>query len=249
MGDMAKSEVVISVDSVFKSYSSKSGETAHVLSDLSIDFHEGEFTALVGPSGVGKSTLLHIIGALETADKGSVRFFGKGKKLCYGKMSSNELSEYRNKQIGFVFQFHHLLPEFSSLENVMFPSLIAGDSYSVAKKKAEQLIDTVGVAHRAKHKPSELSGGEQQRVAIARALINKPQIVIADEPTGNLDEKNSEMIIKLIKQLQSECGSAFIVATHSQEVASEAKRILTMGHGGIVNDSRVARNRLCQPEG
>lgn len=227
---------LIEVSGLSKSFVSKAKLKSDVLIDLSMTVDRGEFVALVGPSGVGKSTLLHILGSLDTADSGTIIFNPNNEKLDYSKINKEKFASIRNKLIGFVFQFSHLLPEFSSLENVMMPALIAGDSYSQAKQKAELLIRKVGMEHRISNKPMELSGGEQQRISIARALINSPQIVLADEPTGNLDEKNAIQIFELLKKLQSEYQLTLVIATHSNDIANGADRVMTMGGGKILSN-------------
>lgn len=224
---------IISITNISKSYTLEEKSDRPVLSGIEFTAKKGEFVALVGPSGAGKSTLLHIIGLLDKPDKGTVEYLFDEKKISSSELTAANITEIRNKKIGFVFQFHHLLPEFSALENVMMPSLLAGSSISKAKEEARELMERVGVGHRLEHKPSELSGGEQQRIAIARALINRPQLLLADEPTGNLDTANTIAVLHLLKNLRHEYSLTCIVATHSHQVAELADRVLQMKDGKI----------------
>ncbi len=191
----------------------------------------GEIIALVGPSGAGKSTMLHIMASLDAADSGTVALQINGTMTDLSKLSSKELASVRARRIGMVFQFHHLLPEFTALENVAMPALIIGTSHSEANKKASALLEHVGMLPRAHHLPTEMSGGEQQRVAIARALINDPSIVFADEPTGNLDTVNAGFVADLLLGLQSTRNIACVIATHSPDLANKAHRIVRMVDG------------------
>lgn len=226
--------IIIKAENIVKTYSTRKLATTPVLKGISLEVFQGEFLAVMGPSGVGKSTLLHILGSIDKPDEGKIEFLQNGRYIDYAKLSGEEISSLRNKKIGFIFQFHHLLPEFTAIENVMLPALIAGKSKSDAKNKALELLKIVGVEERSEHKPMELSGGEQQRVAIARALINEPILVLADEPTGNLDAQNSQAVLELIQELRKKYSLTFIVATHSKEVAEIAERVLMMKDGKIV---------------
>ena len=191
-----------------------------VLKEIDITVNEGELLAIVGSSGSGKSTLLHIMGALDIPTQGTVLYQNKN----IHELSDKDQANWRNQQLGFVYQFHHLLSEFSALENVAMPLLIAGEKIEIATEKANKMLVKVGLEHRVKHKPSELSGGERQRVAIARALINSPKLVLADEPTGNLDAKSAESIYQLLRSLNEELGTAFVVVTHDQALATKLDR-------------------------
>lgn len=216
---------MIQVDNVTKSYGA-----LQVLKGVSLQIEAGEIVAIVGKSGAGKSTLLHIIGTLDQPDSGSLSIKGKIIKDLKG----NELAAFRNATIGFVFQFHHLLPEFTALENVMLPGLIAHGKKSKALSDAKELLLYMGLAGRLDHKPTELSGGEQQRVAIARALVNKPNIILADEPTGNLDTSTSKELHELFLQLRKDFGQTFLIVTHNPELSRLADRCLIMGDGHII---------------
>ncbi|MEL6116548.1 lipoprotein-releasing ABC transporter ATP-binding protein LolD [Photobacterium sp. SP02] len=200
-----------------------------VLNDISLQIEAGELVAIVGSSGSGKSTLLHLLGALDAPTAGDVYF--KGQKL--NGMSANKQARVRNQDIGFVYQFHHLLSDFSAEENVAMPLMIGGVSAAAAKDQARQILDQVGLSHRTSHRPSELSGGERQRVAIARALVNKPALVLADEPTGNLDHKTALEIYDLMRKLNQESGTAFLVVTHDNELAGKLDRCLHMQDGQL----------------
>ncbi|MBO7343397.1 MAG: ABC transporter ATP-binding protein [Alistipes sp.] len=208
----------------------KSFGSLEVLKGISLQVERGEVVSIVGQSGAGKTTLLQILGTLSAMDSGSLLIDGKD----IGSMNDNTLSDFRNQHIGFVFQFHHLLPEFSALENVMLPALIAGRTKSEAEKEAIQLLKMMNLAERTSHKPSALSGGEQQRVAIARALINHPSLLLADEPSGNLDTKNRDEIHALFLRLREELGQTTIIVTHDQGLASMADRKITMCDGKIL---------------
>lgn len=199
-----------------------------------IDFYAGksEVVSIMGASGAGKSTLLQILGTLSTPDKGTLLIDGTDVTT----LSRKEISTFRNRKIGFVFQFHHLLPEFTSLENVMIPALINGTGESDAKKRAAELLDTLGLAERATHKPSELSGGEQQRVAIARALMNKPAVLFADEPSGNLDSVTKAELHQLFFRLRDELGQTIVIVTHDPDLAKMCDRSLFMRDGVFIND-------------
>lgn len=202
-----------------------------VLHDVSLVIPEGEIMAIVGPSGAGKTTLLQIAGTLDRPDSGSV-WFDDTDLLT---LKDRKLSEYRNLHIGFVFQFHQLLPEFSALENVAMPALIAGRKKREAFAEARRLLDDLGLGHRLDHRPSELSGGEKQRAAIARALVNSPRVVFADEPTGSLDSHNRREIQEVIQRLRQELGQTFVVVTHDRDMASIADRTVEMADGRIVS--------------
>lgn len=221
---MSMSEM-IKVESVNKSF----GEL-RVLNDVSLSINRGEFVSIVGQSGAGKTTLLQIIGTLDRPDSGSVWIGGES---LFG-MDEDSLSSFRNLHIGFVFQFHQLLPEFSALENVMIPALIGNNPKAEAEKRAKELLEFLGVAQRAEHKPSELSGGERQRVAVARALVNRPDVLLADEPSGSLDSKNKEELNKLFLKLKDELNQTLVVVTHDMEMASVSDRVLRMQDGRIV---------------
>lgn len=199
-----------------------------------IDFYAGksEVVSIMGASGAGKSTLLQILGTLSTPDKGTLLIDGTDVTT----LGRKEISTFRNRKIGFVFQFHHLLPEFTSLENVMVPALINGAGESDAKKRAAELLDTLGLAGRATHKPSELSGGEQQRVAIARALMNKPAVLFADEPSGNLDSVTKAELHQLFFRLRDELGQTIVIVTHDPDLAKMCDRSLFMRDGVFIND-------------
>lgn len=199
-----------------------------------IDFYAGksEVVSIMGASGAGKSTLLQILGTLSTPDKGTLLIDGTDVTT----LGRKEISTFRNRKIGFVFQFHHLLPEFTSLENVMIPALINGASEADAKKRAAELLDTLGLAERATHKPSELSGGEQQRVAIARALMNKPAVLFADEPSGNLDSVTKAELHQLFFRLRDELGQTIVIVTHDPDLAKMCDRSLFMRDGVFIND-------------
>ena len=204
-----------------------------VLDGVNLAVKKGELLAIVGTSGSGKSTLLHLLGALDAPSTGDVIFNGNN----IHKLSSKQQAKWRNQELGFVYQFHHLLSEFSALENVAMPLLIAGETIKIAQKKATELLDRVGLSNRIQHRPAELSGGERQRVAIARALINNPSLVLADEPTGNLDAKSAESVYQLLQELNSELDTAFIVVTHDQQLANKLDRQLYMTNG-ILQDTQ-----------
>lgn len=201
-----------------------------VLRGVSIEVAEGEMVSIVGASGAGKTTLLQIVGTLMQPDEGSVRIAGTD----IGGIDDDRLSRFRNRHIGFVFQFHHLLPEFTALENVMMPALIGGVSRKEAESRAKELLDMVNLASRASHKPSALSGGEQQRTAIARALINRPSVVLADEPTGNLDTKNRDEIYALLGDVRREFGQTIVIVTHDERLAAQTDRKIEMSDGRIL---------------
>jgi len=200
-----------------------------VLKGVDLHVQKGEVVSIVGASGAGKTTLLQIIGTLEKADSGSLTIAGQEVT----KLGSKALSAFRNKHIGFVFQFHHLLPEFTALENVMMPGLIAGRSMKDCAPRAEELLTRLNVLPRKEHKPNQLSGGEQQRVAVARALFNNPSVVLADEPSGNLDSAHARELHQLFFDLRKELGQTFVIVTHNEELADMADRKLVMRDGGI----------------
>ncbi len=205
----------------------------HVLKGVDISITQGEIVSIVGSSGAGKTTLLHILGTLDTPDGGELWF--NGKRL--DNLKAKELAAFRNKHIGFVFQFHHLLPEFTALENVCIPGWIAGESQTKLKKRALELLERLGLSERAEHKPNALSGGEQQRVAVARSLINNPEIIFADEPTGNLDSANATSMHNLFKQLRDELNQTFLIVTHNEELASLSDRVLHLKDGRWIDGS------------
>jgi len=200
------------------------------LKDINLDVQEREIVSLLGKSGSGKSTLLHILGTLDRPDKGQVIL----DSTDITHLKGNELSRFRNERIGFIFQFHHLLPEFTALENAMMPGLISGQAADACRNRACELLDYLGLSDRFTHKPSQLSGGEQQRVAVARALLNRPKVILADEPTGNLDSQNSQEMHQLFRQLRDDFGHTFLIATHSKELAAICDRRLEMQDGRII---------------
>lgn len=216
---------MIKAEGIFKSYGD-----LKVLKGIDVKIEKGEIISIVGPSGAGKSTLLHIIGTLDKADKGTVQINDTNVTELTGK----KLAAFRNKNIGFIFQFHHLLPEFTALENVCVPAFIAGVAKKQAEVKASELLDFLGLKDRLNHKPKELSGGEQQRVAAARALINNPLVIMADEPSGNLDSISATELHKLFFQLRKEFNQTFVIVTHNEELANMADRKLTMKDGKII---------------
>jgi len=205
-----------------------------VLRGLDLIIEEGEMLSVVGRSGAGKSTLLHILGTLDLPTSGSI-FYDGNDVTSY---SSAKLAEFRNSTIGFVFQFHHLLPEFTALENVMMPGLIRGESKGPLRERAGALLEEVGLTHRVTHRPGELSGGEQQRVALARALVMQPRLVLADEPTGNLDSKTSDAIHELFFSLNERHGTTFLIVTHNRDLAARMPRVVNMRDGEIEEDWR-----------
>jgi lipoprotein-releasing system ATP-binding protein len=210
-----------------KSFTLGSGARVDVIRGLDLQVPAGEILAITGASGVGKSTLLHVLGALEPPDSGRLLFHGEDP---YARGETG-LAGFRNRRIGFVFQFHHLLPEFSALENVMMPALIAGEARRHAADRARELLQAVELDHRLDQRPGKLSGGEQQRVAIARALVMTPDLVLADEPTGNLDSASSRNVYRLFRQLQADRGFTAVLATHNPELAARADRVLRMEEG------------------
>jgi len=201
-----------------------------VLSNVSLQVHEKQRLAIVGASGSGKSTLLQIMGGLDDASSGRVLFDGDD----FAQLNATQAGELRNRSLGFVYQFHHLLPEFSALENVCMPLLMSGYSCREAKQRAADILQRVGLSKRSKHKPHELSGGERQRVAIARAMVMRPQLLLADEPTGNLDRKSAEQIAVLMDELQQECATAIVLVTHDIELAQSMDQVITLSDGEIV---------------
>lgn len=223
-------EIILKAESVYKTFQTTKKVKLDVLKGISLEIEKEKITIIVGASGAGKSTLLHLLGGLDRPDSGEV--FYDDKNIF--KLSEDKLARFRNKNVGFVFQFHHLLPEFSALENVMIPQLINGISLFQAKIKSESLLKTVGLTERLDHKPAELSGGEQQRVAVARALANEPKIIFADEPTGNLDSFNSEEIHKLILDLRKNLGLTFVIVTHNENLMNLADHIYEIKDGKIV---------------
>jgi lipoprotein-releasing system ATP-binding protein len=207
----------------------KSYGNVKVLKGVNLDIKKGEIVAVVGRSGAGKSTLLHILGTLDKPDAGTYAING----IALNNMDAANIAAFRNKHIGFIFQFHHLLPEFTALENVTIPALIHGTSETAAQKRGKDLLDYLGLSHRLTHKPSELSGGEQQRVAVARALMNTPSVVLADEPTGNLDSASANDLHQLIFQLRKDFDQTFVIVTHNEDLALRSDRRLTMEDGII----------------
>lgn len=223
--------MVLEALDIHKSFRNKY-EDLHVLRGVSFTAGEGEILSIVGPSGSGKSTLLHILGSLDRPDKGRVRL---GSTELFDH-SDGDLARFRNENIGFIFQFHHLLPEFSALENAMMPLIIRGMDTRIAVAKARKALRDVGLIDRERHRPNELSGGERQRVAVARALINEPKLVLADEPSGNLDSESSEMLHALIQSLSRDKGLTFVIVTHNLSFAQSADRVLRLVGGKTEED-------------
>ena len=220
---------ILQCHNLFKTYNDGAIDT-QVLNGVSLSLTKGELVSIVGSSGSGKSTLLHIVGALDTPSSGNISFLGED----LGALSMNRQAKLRNQHLGFVYQFHHLLADFSALENVAMPLLIGGEKLSQAKLLARKLLEKVGLGHRIEHRPAELSGVERQRVAIARALINRPALVLADEPTGNLDYSTALSIYDLMRELNQESETAFLVVTHDNDLADKMERKLHMKDGRLL---------------
>ena len=226
---------VLECRGVGKVFRGGDGKPLEVLDGVDLTLARGEVVAIVGESGAGKSTLLHILGALDRPTTGDVRLTGKS----YQDLSPDGLAMVRNAEIGFVFQFHHLLREFSALENAMMPLLIAGETPARARAGAEKVLGMVGLSERLYHRPGELSGGEQQRVALARAVVNDPTVILADEPSGNLDHRNSELLHQLLQDLVRERETSLVIVTHERHLAARADRILAMENGSLIPVARV----------
>ncbi|MEM7447521.1 MAG: ABC transporter ATP-binding protein [Myxococcota bacterium] len=221
------------VENVHRSFKHQ-GRDVEVLKGVDLRIEQGEMVCVVGASGTGKSTLLHLLGTLDLPSSGRILYGGQDVT----RFSGSQLARFRNQSIGFVFQFHHLLPDFTALENVMMPGLIQGGAKREARRRATLLLEEVGLEHRLSHRPAELSGGEQQRVALARALLMQPSVVLADEPTGNLDTATSEQVHDLMCRLNAERGTTFLLVTHSQELAKRMPREVSMRDGLIESDIR-----------
>lgn len=219
------SEIILKANNISKSYND-----LQVLKNVELDLMNNEVVSIVGASGAGKSTLLHILGTLDKPDAGSLTINGYDVVV----LSANKLAKFRNSQLGFVFQFHNLLPEFSAIENVCLPGFISGKPDAEVKSRGKELLEILGIGTRANHRPSELSGGEQQRVAVARALINDPNIVFADEPSGNLDSKNAEQLHKLFFDLRDQFKKTFVIVTHNEELAELSDRKVEIKDGSIL---------------
>ncbi len=220
-------DILIEVKDLMKSYPVTNDTRLEVLKGINLNILKEEIVAIVGKSGAGKSTLLHILGTLDKPESGKVLFEGEDIFLKKEK----QIAEFRSRKIGFIFQFHHLLPEFTAMENVLIPSMISG---TADKAKAADVLAEVGLKDRMEHKPSELSGGEAQRVAIARALINSPSLILADEPTGNLDSENAEAVIELIFDLRKKHNQTFVIVTHNEEFANRCDRIIKLHDGKVI---------------
>ena len=219
---------MIQINNITKSFGS-----LQVLKGISLHINKGEVVSIVGPSGAGKTTLLQIIGTLDRPDGGQVVIDG----INTTRLSTDKLSDFRNQHLGFVFQFHQLLPEFTAIENIMIPAFIAGKSRSEARQRAEELLDFMGLADRATHKPAELSGGEKQRVAVARALVNNPEVILADEPSGSLDSKNKEELHRLFFDLRDKFGQTFVIVTHDEGLAQITDRTIHLRDGQIEGEA------------
>ncbi len=226
MGVTILSKLIIEASQIRKSYFIGKSELS-VLKDINLSIEAGEIIAVVGASGAGKSTLLHILGTLDRPTSGTVLYDG----IDVFKLSDERIAKFRSLQIGFVFQFHHLLPEFTAVENIAMPAMIAGKKFSEVKKLAGELLREVSLFDRAEHRPSELSGGEQQRVAVARALINAPKVILADEPSGNLDSRNAESLHELMLELCRKHQTTFVIATHNDHLTNLANRIVKIQDG------------------
>lgn len=233
---------VLICSNINKTYQEGSNATP-VLHDVSLSIKAGEHVAILGSSGSGKSTLLHILGGLDKPSSGDVEFNGKS----LGKLSGNALAKLRNDEMGFIYQFHHLLGEFTALENVAMPLRIRGLSTKEAHIKARAMLEEVGLSHRMEHLPSTMSGGERQRVAIARALVTEPSVVLADEPTGNLDDSTGQQIYKLLKSLSEKKGTAFVVVTHDITLAAKMDRILKIKDGRLASEALPVEGEDARP--
>ncbi len=222
-------KIILRADNICKSFNKTTEKKLDILKNISFELEEKKRTVIVGASGAGKSTLLHILSGLDLPDEGSVKI----KDTTIFDLPDDKLSKFRNENIGFVFQFHHLLPEFTAEENVSIPQMIQGISLNEASKKSKKLLEVVGLSDRLNHKPAELSGGELQRVAVARALANNPELIFADEPTGNLDSRNSEIIHKLMIELNEKYGLTFLIVTHNPNLVKLADKLYEMKDGKI----------------
>lgn len=227
-------ELVLQCRDITKEFESESTEgKLQILQGVNLDLPKAELVSIVGSSGSGKSTLLHILGGLASPTSGEVLWNG----VSIYSHSPDKIAELRNKEVGFVFQFHHLLQEFTALENVMMPALIKGESHKSAESRARELLGEFGMSERLQHRPSQLSGGEQQRVSMARALTNRPSLVLADEPTGNLDEKNTDLILSLLFRLREIENVSVLLITHEREIARQCNKTYTLQNGVLTNDS------------
>ncbi len=228
------SEVLLECRGVKKTYH-KDGRPVEVLQGVDFQLQAGETVAILGSSGAGKSTLLHVLGTLEPPTMGEILYLGKN----VAAFSAEKTSRFRNREIGFIFQFHYLLQEFTALENVLMPALIAGEDRPKFEERAKNLLEEVGLGHRLSHRPAELSGGEQQRVALARALVMHPRLLLADEPTGNLDSTNAQKVKELFLRLSESRGITIALVTHDEEIAKDFSRQLVMRDGRILQDSQA----------
>ncbi|MEW6701472.1 MAG: ABC transporter ATP-binding protein [Bacteroidota bacterium] len=233
------SEIILEAKDIFKSFYKTNESKLNILKGVSLKVEQGKISIIVGASGAGKSTLLHILGGLDYPDSGEVKI--KNKNIF--QLNDEKLSKFRNQHIGFVFQFHHLLPEFNALENIAIPIMIRGEAHTKANKRAGELLELVGLSGRIHHKPSELSGGEQQRVAVARALANNPDIIFADEPTGNLDSENSDMLHRLFVELKEKLGVTFLIVTHNSNLMNLGDKIFEMKDGQIFTNIHYTKMR------
>lgn len=223
------SEILIKTENLIKTFTTTKGVRLEILKSISFEIVEGKITLILGASGAGKSTLLHLLGGLDKPDSGKIYF--KSENIL--EFPEKKIAKFRNMNIGFVFQFHHLLPEFTAMENVAIPQMILGTSFRKASERASTILNEVGLSDRKNHKPAELSGGEQQRVAVARALANAPQLILADEPTGNLDSLNSQIVSDLIVHLNKKYKMTFVVVTHNLEIQKIADYLYEMKDGKL----------------